>query len=157
MEVSLSPRICLDTSTFRNLSALPRHLPATAPVPLRPNPTAPRSQNPIRIQRVLELLVELHQSAIVPVIRPCNLVHEDQVRTVLSVSQRGSIIDHGAEAAQRGLPPLGIRPKKHNLDDEMHLPQTHAERGEQINPVFGMPLLGKNKKQRHNHTTDGAD
>ena len=57
----------------------------------RPNPRLPRRNNPIRIQRILNRLIESHKNIIIPVISLRNLIHKRQMSPILAPAIRSTI------------------------------------------------------------------
>lgn len=62
----------------------------------RPNPILPRRKNPLRIKRIFNRLIQLHLRIAIEVIRLRNLIHERQMRPVLSPSLLRSVFDKRA-------------------------------------------------------------
>ena len=65
--------------------------------PLRPNPILPRRENPLRIEAILNLLVEAHHRILVPVVRLGDLVHHREMRAVFAPAVRGAVGDEGLD------------------------------------------------------------
>ena len=62
-------------------------------VPRRPNTILPRRQDPLRIETILNLLVEAHHRVLVPVVRLSDLIHHREMRAVFTPAMRGTVGD----------------------------------------------------------------
>lgn len=114
----------------------------------RPNPTLPRRQYPLRIQRILDRLIEPHLRIVIPIVRLRDLIHERQMRPVLAPAQRRAFRNQIPDQLLR-LPPLrGVLAIEDDLDDVVHLAQADGE-GAHVVEARGVAALLHERELPH--------
>lgn len=71
--------------------------PSFSIIRLRPNSILPWRQDPLWIERVLDLHIKFHLRVVVEVVSFRNLVHECKMRSILAPSVFGTVIDEGSD------------------------------------------------------------
>ena len=117
-------------------STLERHLEGLPIIRTRPNPILPRRKHTLRIQRILNFLIELRISIIIEAISPSNLIHQRQMRPILSPTQSSSIINKHRDHLVRTPPRIRISTIKDNADDMVHLTHTDHESTDEVEAKF---------------------
>lgn len=112
---------------FLNLDLVSRSV-----ITARPNAILPRRQNPLGVQRVLNRLIKLHLGVPVKVIRPRDLVHQRQMRSILAPPFRRCVVDQRRDERVRPRPRGRVFAVKDEADDMVHLAHADAERAEEI-------------------------
>ena len=128
---------------YENVVALfDRHHPSFLRIRLWPNAVLTRGQDALRVQRVLDRLVQLHLRVVVEVVRLSNLVHERKMCSILAPAFRRTVFDQGSDEPMR--PPLRVRvcPVEHNAHDVMHLAHSYDKGSDEIEACFLASLLG---------------
>ena len=137
--------------------------------PLRPNPILPRRENPLRIEAILNLLVEAHHRILVPVVRLGDLIHHREMRAVFAPAVRGAVGDEGLDEPVGVFARLRVFAVEDYADDVVcciyqytyirnegewmergrtHLSHPNSKSAQKVNPSFDTPLLGHRELQQ---------
>lgn len=120
----------LPTGTRRSTNPLPINLKGHLVILrihlFRPHSILPRTQNPLGIQRLLDLLIQSQLRMIIPAIRLCNLIHDSQMGTIFAPASRDSVVDQCLDEPVCATSALGIFAVEDDADNVVHF--THTNR-----------------------------
>lgn len=108
-------------------------------IPRRPNTILPRRQDPLRIETILNLLVEAHHRILVPVVRLGDLVHHREMCAVFAPAVRGAVGDERFYEPVSVFARLGVFAVEDDADDVVfcfqYTPRT-KERGKEKGKAY---------------------
>ena len=108
------------------------HFPVLSIIMLRPNAILPRTQNPLRIQRTLNLLIKLHLRIVIEIIRLRNLIHDREMCPILSPTALRSIVYQGGDEPVCSPSTVRIFTIEDYADDMMHFSHTDDEGADEV-------------------------
>ena len=119
-----------------NFSSFRRHRPSLLIIALRPNTILAWRQNPLRIQRVLDRLIQLHLRIVVEIVCVGNLVHQSQVRAVLAPTLFGRIVDQRPDQLVSAAFGVRVFAVEDQADDVVHFPHADDECANEVKSEF---------------------
>jgi hypothetical protein len=119
-----------------NVTSFLRHRPSLLIIALRPNTILARRQNPLRIQCVLDRLIQFHLRIVVEIVRVGNLVHQGQMRAVLAPALFRRIIDQRPDQLVSAAFGVRVFAVEDQADDVVHFPHADDECANKVKSEF---------------------
>ena len=103
-------------------------------VVLGPNAALAGRQNSLRVQSVLDLLVQLHVGAVVEIVGLRDLVHQRQVGAVLAPTSGGAVVHQRSDQPVGAATHLGVLAVENDGNDVVELAHADHEGADEICP-----------------------
>jgi hypothetical protein len=133
---------------YKTLNISYLQLPLLPVILFRPHPRFPWRDDPIRINRILDLFVESAKNAIVERVRVHDLIHDSQMCAIFTPTLFCTILNQRLDQPVCLFLLLFILAVKHNAHDVVHLAHTNRKRANKVQPSFFTTRFGNGKLSR---------